>query len=169
MLKALYDLFPEEVKQSIRDTVFQILFYKRDYTSPDYKEIKIEHSQVDIDAYQKVIKNSENIDLAHINEDDSKILRCYKFFIEKLSKVDEEKRKELLNKLLKPENKMLVVIDLDEKDDEQIIFDVLNTAEVRLTSSEIIKNALFKRAIELIRKEDAIELYKNMGIDVFTR
>jgi len=55
---------------------------------------------------------------------------------------------------------MLVVIDLDERDDEQTIFDVLNTGGVRLTSAEIIKNVLYKRAIELMGKYSAVSLYR---------
>jgi len=87
-------------------------------------------------------------------------LRAYKFFKEELGNFDHGKRILLLKRLLSPENKMLVVIDLDERDDEQTIFDVLNTGGVRLTSAEIIKNVLYKRAIELMGKDSAVSLYR---------
>lgn len=55
---------------------------------------------------------------------------------------------------------MLVVIDLEQSDDEQAIFDALNTAGVRLTIAEIVKNSIFKKAIELKDKDYAIDLYE---------
>ena len=80
LLKALYDSFPEDIKQNVRDTIFKILFFKKDYTSSDYGEIRIEHSLVDSESYKKVIKESETIDLSQINEKSHRILRCYKLF-----------------------------------------------------------------------------------------
>lgn len=169
LLKALYDSFPEDIKQNVRDTIFQILFFKKDYTSPDYDEIRIEHSLVDSESYKKVIKESETIDLSQINEKSHRILRCYKFFREIFGKMSEEEKKKLLNKILDPHNKMLVVIDLEERDDEQSIFDTLNTAGVRLTSAEIIKNALFKRLIELSGRSEAIKTYRETWEKVFSK
>jgi len=160
LLRALYDSFPEDIKQNVRDTIFQILFFKKDYTSPDYDEIRIEHSLVDSESYRKVIKESETINLSQINEKSHRILRCYKFFREKFKNMSVEEKRKLLNKILDPANKMLVVIDLEERDDEQSIFDTLNTAGVRLTSAEIVKNALFKRLIELSGRQEAIKTYK---------
>lgn len=160
LLRALYDSFPEDIKQNVRDTIFQILFFKKDYTSPDYDEIRIEHSLVDSESYRKVIKESETINLSQINEKSHRILRCYKFFREIFENMSVEEKRKLLNKILDPANKMLVVIDLEERDDEQSIFDTLNTAGVRLTSAEIVKNALFKRLIELSGRQEAIKTYK---------
>jgi uncharacterized protein with ParB-like and HNH nuclease domain len=62
---------------------------------------------------------------------------------------------------------MLVVIDLVEKDDEQAIFDTLNTAGVRLTTAEIVKNALYQKIIEQSGKENAIKFYKNTWEKIF--
>ncbi|MEJ5286648.1 MAG: hypothetical protein CH6_0427 [Candidatus Kapaibacterium sp.] len=157
LLKALYDTFSdEETKRNCESDIKSILRYRKDYTSSNY-EVRIEHSRADSEAYGKVIEDTLNID--QINEDSHLILRCYKYFFQKLENMGESKRKELLNRILNPENKMLVVIDLDEKDDEQEIFDTLNTAGVRLTIAEIVKNAIFKRAIELSNKDETIRLY----------
>lgn len=56
-----------------------------------------------------------------------------------------------------------MVIDLKEgEDDEQAIFDTLNTTGVRLTTTEIFKNAIFQKAMNIFgSKESAIYLYKN--------
>ena len=80
-----------------------------------------------------------------------------------------EEKRSLLNKILDENNKMFVVIDLEENDDEQSIFDTLNTAGVRLTSAEIIKNALYKRLIELSQKQEAIEIYKETWEKTFMK
>ena len=167
LLRAIYDSFSEEIKQTVRDTIFKILFFKRDYTSPDYDEIRIENSYVDSESYKKVIKEPETINLNEVNEKSHRIIRCYKYFRETFEKMSEEDKKNLLNKILNPDNKMLVVIDLDEKDDEQSIFDTLNTAGVKLTAAEIIKNALFKKLIELSNSQEAIRTYKETWRKVF--
>ena len=169
LLRALHDSFPEDTKQNVRDTIFQILFFKKDYTSPYYDEIRIEHSLVDSESYKKVIKESETINLSQINEKSHRILRCYKFFREIFENMNGEEKKNLLNKMLDPDNKMLVVIDLEVRDDEQSIFDTLNTAGVKLTSAEIVKNALFKKLIELSRRQEAIKAYKETWEKVFMK
>lgn len=169
LLRALYDSFPENIKQNIKDAIFQILFFKKDYTSPNYDEIRIEHSLVDSESYRKVIKEPETINLDQINEKSHRILRCYKFFRKKFENMSVEVKRKLLNKILDSDNKMLVVIDLEERDDEQSIFDTLNTAGVRLTSAEIVKNALFKRLIELSSRKEAIKTYKETWEKIFSR
>jgi len=159
LLKVLYDSFSEEIKQNCKGDISGILYYRKDYTSPEM-ELKIEHSQVDSENYEKVIRNQ--ISIQEITEESPKILRCYKYFVEKLKDMSEEVRTKILNKILEPENKMLVVIDIDENDDEQAIFDTLNTAGVRLSTSEIIKNALFKKLILYEnRKAEVINFYKD--------
>jgi len=169
LLRALYDSFPENIKQYVKDTIFQILFFKKDYTSPDYDEIRIEHSLVDSESYRKIIKEPETINLVQINEKSHRILRCYKFFREIFENMSEKEKRKLLNKILNPDNKMFVVIDLEERDDEQSIFDTLNTAGVRLTSAEIVKNALFKRLIELSSRQDVIRTYKETWEKIFLK
>lgn len=163
LLKALYDTLPPDKKENCKGDVWGILFYRKDYASPDY-EIKIEHSQVDAEAHQKVMQANieNNLVLEPVNENSHKILQCYQYFKDELKNKSEDERKKLLNKILDPENKMLVVIDLIEKsDDEQVIFDTLNTAGVRLSPAEIIKNALFQKVIKVFgSKEPAIDLYK---------
>ena len=80
----------------------------------------------------------------------------------------EEEKNKLLNKILDTDNKMLVVVDLKPEDDEQSIFDTLNTAGVRLTSAEIVKNALFKKLIELSGRSEAIKTYRETWEKVFS-
>lgn len=166
LIKALYDVLPDNIKRNCENDIMGILRYKKDYTSESY-ELRIEHSYIDSKYYKDVIEGNVNIE--GINEDSHLILQCYKFFVEKLKELEPNKLSELVNRLLNPENKMLVVIDLDEKDDEQVIFDALNTAGVRLTIADIVKNAIFKKAVELSSKEEAIKLYKDKWEKTFLR
>lgn len=166
LLKALYDSLPDNDKNTVKDRVWPILFYKRDVFGNE--EIRIEHSNVDSEAYKKIM-NSEISELDSINDNSHKILLCYKFFREKILEMGEDKKKALLNRILDSENKMLVIIDLNENDDEQSIFDTLNTAGVRLTAAEIIKNVLYKKYIELSNKEDAINFYNETWNKTFLK
>jgi len=163
LLKALYDTFPPEWRKNCEDQIRSILFYRKDYTSTNY-EIKIEHSQVDANAYQRVIQANidNNLPPEPVNENSHKILQCYHYFLKELQNKFKDEIKDLFNRILNENNKMLVVIDLVEgSDDEQAIFDTLNTAGVRLSPAEIIKNALFQRVIKVFgSKESAIDLYK---------
>lgn len=163
LLKALYDTFSSELKENCKGEVWGLLFYRKDFVSANY-EIKIEHSQVDANAYKSVIL--ANIDnhppIQSVNENSHNILQCYQYFLKELKNKSEDERKALFNSILDPENKMLVVIDLvEESDDEQAIFDTLNTAGVRLSSAEIIKNAIFQKVIKVFgNKREAIDFYK---------
>lgn len=161
LLKALYDTFSSDLQGNCKNEIWGVLFYRKDYASPNY-EIKIEHSQVDANAYQSVIQaNIDNTPPLKVNGNSHKILQCYQYFLNELQNKSEDERKNLLNRILDPDNKMLVVIDMVEgSDDEQAIFDTLNTAGVRLSTAEIIKNALFQKAIQLIGKVDTITLYQ---------
>lgn len=63
---------------------------------------------------------------------------------------------------------ILVVIDLTVDDDEQAIFDTINSAGVRLSSADIVKNVLFQRAFELFGNQEDVEvLYKDSWEAVF--
>jgi len=166
LIKALYDTFSQHLQKNSIDEVRQILFSKISPASGDYY-VKIEHSKVDKEVYDKVIKanidGNPQIELEAIDNNGHKILQCYKYFCEILKEKSEEERESLFNKLLNPNNKMLVVIDLvEDKDEEQAIFDTLNTAGVRLTTAEIIKNALYQKVIKVFgNKEAAIKYYKD--------
>ena len=75
----------------------------------------------------------------------------------------------MFNRLLDQENKILVIIDLSEKEDEQAIFDTINSAGVRLSSADIIKNALFQKALDLFDSVGDVEtLYKDNWENVFS-
>ncbi len=168
LLKAIHDLFSEELQEVTKTTIKTYLFFKKNQTDKNYI-LKLQHSHIDTLAYKKVIESSGLLhSLDSINKDSSKILRCYKFFVEYLQGVDEESRKQLFNELLDDNNKILVVIDLSDRDNEQAIFDTINSAGVRLSSADIIKNSLFQKALLLFENQDeVIELYETTWKQTF--
>jgi len=166
LLKALYDTFSDDIKRNSESEVRSLLFFKKDPTAADY-EIRIEHSRVDVEAYERVIKAGIDGQILGDAEEknEHKIIQCYKYFLKELNNYPEDDRRLAFNKIIT--TKMFVVIDLEEGDDEQTIFDTLNTAGVRLTISEIIKNAIFQRVVVLMGKDDAIRLYRNTWERIF--
>ena len=170
LLKALYDSFQEDTQKNCENAIRGYLFYKEQQTDSDYY-VKIEHSRLDSPSYKKVIENKLSSDECQkIDKSYPLILQCYKYFLDSANSINIKDRIELFNRLLNPENKILVLIDLAEKDDEQTIFDTINSAGVRLSCADIIKNALFQQAIKLINKQaDVIAMYKTNWEDIFAK
>jgi hypothetical protein len=175
LLKVLYDLFTEELRKDTSVELAKYLFYKKYATDKKYYT-KITHSRVDSSYFKQIIGEvQDGIILSsilplrdEINDKSNKILQCYKYFYDELSKQDEETRIKLFNHLLNSENKIIVLIDLSEHDNEQAIFDTINSAGVRLSGTDIVKNALFQRAMELMKKEDVINLYEECWEKTFS-
>jgi hypothetical protein len=178
LLRALYNSFEEGTQQNCSSSILNYLFFKKNQTDKDFI-VKIEHSKIDKKYFQKVIKNEvteEELDSVVIENPatktiskSNKVLQCFKYFTEKLKTISVENRLELFNRLLDQENKILVIIDLSEKEDEQAIFDTINSAGVRLSSADIIKNALFQKALVLFDNQEEIEnLYLENWQSVFS-
>jgi hypothetical protein len=148
LVKALFDSFAKDVRDNCEASLRANLFFKRYQTDKDY-HIKITHSKVDFESYELVLRSKLDNLIPTPSGGSNKIVQCYNYFKEKLSHESEDARKRLYNSILDNENKMLVVIDLINEDDEQSIFDTINSAGVRLSGADIIKNALFQRIIEL--------------------
>ncbi len=174
LLKAIYDLFNPEIKKDTNYMLLNYLYYKK-YATDKNQLIKINHSRVDASYFKKiigeveegVIQSLDSDELNKINENSHKILQCYKYFYELLKDKSEDIRTKLFNNLLNSENKIIVLIDLSAHDNEQAIFDTINSAGVRLSGTDIVKNALFQRAMELMDKDDVIKLYEEFWDKVF--
>ena len=111
--------------------------------------VKIEHSRLNRKDYEDIITGRvkpEDIVVDEVKpEDTSKILRCYRFFYDKLCTSNEMEFARARQKLIVDASKILVVIDLNERENEQVIFDTINSTGVKLTASDIIKNSLFQK------------------------
>jgi uncharacterized protein with ParB-like and HNH nuclease domain len=169
LVKAVFDSLPVDIRDNCKPAVRTHLFFKRNPTDRNYL-VRIKHSHVDADAYSAAIKAGlDGPEMAPDAHSPNRIVRCYGYFRSELEKRSEEEIAGLFNRVLHPEERMLVVIDLDEADDEQTIFDTTNTAGVRLSGADIVKNAIFQRAIQLLSDEQqgAIALYDRTWKEVF--
>lgn len=125
------------------DYEFNRMFKLRD-------KIAVQHNHNDIDAYETVMNLTELKDLSATDN----ITTSYNYFKENLNsdKLDISK---ILTKIL------FVGIDLDENEDEQQIFDTINSLGVKLTTAELLKNYFFNR--------DEISNYESYWKNVFEK
>lgn len=113
-------------------------------------EFALYHNHNDIDSFNQVLSLNELIDLNGSDED--KIIHAYNYFKKHL---DPEK----LNFNIILSRILFVGIDLDENEDEQQIFDTINSLGVRLTTAELLKNYFFNR--------DDLDLYNEYWHSIF--
>ncbi len=113
-------------------------------------DIALLHNHNDIDSFNTVLNLTE---LKEIDSEDNVSL-AYKYFKENL--IPEKLNfNNILSKVL------FVGIDLDENEDEQQIFDTINSLGVKLTTAELLKNFFFNR--------DEISTYNTYWKNVFEK
>lgn len=184
LVRACYDSLPlsnfsPSIQSQVETQLTSILFYKERMLS-DEKEVKIMHSMLDSPDYKRVINGELKDKLDEIIlESESKgkksassnIVQCYKYFMNSLTN-DENSCRKIWEILTGPNDKIIVKIDLSADENEQAIFDTINSAGVRLTCFDTIKNAIFQKAIENARteqeKSEVIENYKKYWQNSFT-
>ena len=134
---------------------FKVLFLKNDQMNIfdrtfrlDDGSISLKHNLNDVKAFNRIMDLKTLEDL----EANDTITKAYRFFKDK---IDPDKLD--FNRLR--DNILFVGIDLASDEDEQQIFDTINSLGVKLTTSELLKNYFFDR--------DDINLYKNSWENVF--
>ncbi len=100
----------------------------------DNEQLALSHNHKDIDSFTKVLKLST---LEELGGNDN-IIEAYNFFRKELN-VDRVDGQAILD------NITFVGIDLTIEEDEQQIFDTINSLGVRLTTAELLKNYFFDR------------------------
>lgn len=178
LLRAVYDSLmktPNDYSQEVRSQLesalnAQLFVIRNSFTGR--KEVKIRHSHVDKKSYEKVIEGAYSADEFVADENarredirsrepeapQDKILQCYRYFMQYLSeKCEVDAVQRLWENLTKEKIKFLVNIDLGEEENEQAIFDTVNTAGVRLTCSDTIKNALYQKYIDVLKDDPTIQ------------
>lgn len=119
----------------------------------DINELRVRHNVHDDEAFRYVTSLKE---LADIPEElNGNIANAYNFFREKITPevaavIDTKTLSELLD---------FVLVLVDEGENEQQIFDSINSLGVRLTTAELLKNHIFA--------EDDIDLYKKTWFKTF--
>lgn len=112
--------------------------------------IAIQHNHNDIDAYEQVMNLTELKDLTGTDN----ITKAYLYFKQNMN-ADKLDINNILSKIL------FVGIDLDENEDEQQIFDTINSLGVKLTTAELLKNHFFNR--------DEISAYHTYWKNIFEK
>ena len=79
------------------------------------------------------------------NNDNNLLRQCYKYYNARLRNCNIEQIKSLWNKLFDDNNKILVLITIEENEQEQEIFDTINSSGMHLSSTDIIKNHLYDK------------------------
>lgn len=136
--------------------LFKVLSQKKDDMKPFDKRFRLDNeepvlkpSHNDSDVFFSIMENTHADQL----EGQHKLARAYRYFDEHLN--PDSVRFDVGNLL------HFVLIDLGIDDDEQQIFDTINSLGVRLTTAELLKNYFFQR--------DDIEAYNQYWKDVFEK
>lgn len=108
------------------------------------------HNHNDIQAFNEILALTELKDL----EGESNITQAYNYFKDNLVPDDLN-----LDSILS--NVLFVGIDLSQEEDEQQIFDTINSLGVKLTTAELLKNYFFNR--------DDIEKYNEYWKEIFEK
>ena len=109
------------------------------------QSIALRHGKNDVDAFEKVMSTT----VAEVMENptpESRIIEAYNYFVEHI----DESKLDIMTLLM---NTQFVQIDLDAEEDEQQIFDTINSLGVNLTTSELLKNYFFSR--ETVKEYEA--------------
>jgi uncharacterized protein with ParB-like and HNH nuclease domain len=149
-LKALHDTVIGDLPK-LKEGIEKLLWFEDSYGKVHYR---MKHSRIDEPNFIKVMEKPEDI----YEDDTSSILLAYNHFKNNLKDFTDHKRETLKQVLLQkiPVISML----LDANDDEQEIFDTINSLGVRLTIGELLKNYMFK-------EPDLVNLYDTKWLAVF--
>ena len=103
------------------------------------------HNHIDKEAFEKIMNLDKAVNLAPVNkkgevlEDASQIINAYQYFLREIDPAVLD-----INSVAKILDKILIVgIDLTFEEDEQQIFDTINSLGIKLTTSELLKNYFF--------------------------
>ncbi|QEE50703.1 DUF262 domain-containing protein [Flavobacterium alkalisoli] len=130
------------------------LFYEDAYGKVHYRII---HNRLDKKSFDLVMQSDCDTDI-DITSNGSKIIDTYLFFKEKFKDFTNEEILALNVTILHKFPAINMV--LDHNDDEQEIFDTINSLGVKLTTSELLKNHIFN-------DDETKEHYKEYWEDIF--
>ena len=116
-------------------TLLKDTFYNRS------KEIILKHNHNDYKIFEAIVDDKLTDELKEKYKNNN-VLNCYNYFIKQNDLLKEISINNLLDRLY------FVGIDLGSEEDEQQIFDTINSLGVSLTTAELLKNELFKRSDE---------------------
>lgn len=152
LLKAIKDSINEE---ELPDLLVPSIFTRQGKE----RSVKIEHSKHNYESFSKVMFSP-----IPSNNPVDKIVSCYNFFKTQLTTMDTANIANFAEKILN--DKIWVHITVDENEDEQRIFDSINTSGLILSEMDVVKNFLF-RFKDDDKMEKASKLYDEQWKPVF--
>lgn len=133
-LKALADTVTGEIP-NLQNNINNLLWFHDSYSNKHYR---MRHSRIDEPNFKLVMESSGALN----GENKSAIVEAYKYFISNLKDFSDHRR-ELIQQVLLHKIPVISML-LDANDDEQEIFDTINSLGVKLTIGELLKNYIFK-------------------------
>ena len=115
--------------------------------------VALRHGKNDIDAFEKIMAKDTPEEIPN-PAPESRVIEAYNYFIKNM----DETKLDIMTIMM---NTQFVRIDLDAAEDEQQIFDTINSLGVNLTTSELLKNYFFSR--------ETITEYENKWEGVFEK
>lgn len=110
--------------------------FERDFCLED-DTIVLQHGRNDIAAFDKVMRHDKLEEIPNVVPA-SQIISAFNFF---LKKIDPDK----LDRNIIKQNVQFVCIDLLDDEDEQQVFDTINSLGVRLTTAKLLKNYFYNK------------------------
>lgn len=126
--------------------------FERDFCLED-DTIVLQHGRNDIDAFDKVMRHKHLEEIPNVVPA-SQIISAFNFF---LKKIDPNK----LDRNTIKQNVQFVCIDLLDGEDEQQVFDTINSLGVRLTTAELLKNYFYNK--------DNVQEYEKNWVTIFEK
>lgn len=128
------------------------------FTDPyGVKHFRVVHNRIDREYYNMVMESDGKSDFSGL-AGKSKVIDTYLYFKNKLSSLSNDEILNLNHTILQKFPAISMV--LDRYDDEQEIFDTINSLGVKLTTSELLKNYIFSDS-------ETQKLYKLFWEDIF--
>ena len=115
--------------------------------------IALRHGRNDLESFEAVMATEQALPLK-VPSHGSKIIEAFNYFVDRM-----DPRK--LDIMSIRRNIQFVKIDLDANEDEQQIFDTINSLGVNLTTSELLKNYFFTH--------DTVDEYETIWASVFEK
>jgi len=134
LLKAIADSC-KGVLPKLKEKLHELILFE---DAKGLKHLRIKHNRLDTPYFEALLFDKSREDLI----ENHKIFKAHNYFYNKVSKYSDEKLNELKELIL---HKIPVIsMLLSQDDDEQVIFDTINSLGVKLTTAELLKNFIFK-------------------------
>ena len=128
--------------------------------------VALRHGRNDVDAFEKIMATEAPQELPN-PDPGSRVIEVFNYFVKNM----DEAKLDIMAIMM---NTQFVRIDLDVDEDEQQIFDTINSLGVNLTTSELLKNYFFSRETvseyvskweSVFEKDDEAKVYWNSEIE----